>query len=75
MDSLLAASCKVLAIIYVGVTVSDMVTFAVGVALRHGLFNTLKKSLFRCQRPAVSISICMLRPLHQATTTRGGSAA
>lgn len=38
---------QVLAIIYVGVTVSDMLTFYVGVACRNGFFNSLKKNLFR----------------------------
>jgi hypothetical protein len=38
----------VLAIIYLGVTVSDMITFYVGVALRHGLFKSMKNSLVRC---------------------------
>lgn len=39
---------QVLAIIYFGVTVSDMVTFYIGVALRTGFFKSMKNNLFRC---------------------------
>ena len=52
---------KVLAIIYLGVTVSDMVTFGVGVALRHGFFNSLKNNLFRCPQPDTRITDYILR--------------
>lgn len=38
---------QVLAIVYVGVTVSDMVTFYLGAALRRGLFKSMKQRLFK----------------------------
>ncbi len=41
------ADVQVLAIVYIGVTVSDMVTFFLGSALRRGLFRTLKQRLFK----------------------------
>jgi membrane protein DedA with SNARE-associated domain len=46
-----AGIARVLAIVYIGVTVSDMVTFFLGSALRRGLFKTLKQRLFK--EPAV----------------------
>lgn len=42
-----AGIAQVLLIIYLGVTISDMVTFFLGVGLRRGLFKSLKSKLFR----------------------------
>lgn len=37
---------QVAAILYVGVVLSDLVTFSIGIALRRGLFTSLKQRLF-----------------------------
>ncbi len=37
----------VLCIVYLGVVLSDMITFGIGVLLKQGFFQGLKKSLLR----------------------------
>lgn len=44
---------QVAAILYIGVVLSDLVTFSLGIALRRGLFRSLKQKLFRF-RPRLS---------------------
>jgi membrane protein DedA with SNARE-associated domain len=42
----LAANLGVLLIVWLGVTVSDMLTFCIGVLLREGVFKRLKSDFF-----------------------------
>lgn len=37
----------VLCIVYLGVVASDMITFGIGVLLKKGFFQSLRKSLFK----------------------------
>ena len=40
-------NAMVLLIVYLGVVVSDMITFGIGALLRQGFFQSLRKSLFK----------------------------
>lgn len=42
----ISGNLQVVAILYVGVVLSDLVTFSIGILLRQGLFSGLKQCLF-----------------------------
>ena len=44
-----AGVARVLAIVWVGVVVSDILTWSIGALARKGVLQTLKDRLFRCR--------------------------